>query len=104
MVPMISRALIPVEQRSRLLEALLVLVGAIAVACVVLVPKVGLLALAGCAALGFLGVIFEVFRGRIGAILVSWAGLFPLRSLLSFPPDRSILTPERVVILLAFIG
>jgi O-antigen ligase len=96
--------LIPAEQRRRVLEAPLILVGAIAIACFVLVPKAGLLALAGCVALGFLGMVCEVFRGRIDGILVWWAGLFPLRSLLTFPRDRSIITPERVVILLVFIG
>jgi len=100
---MTIHASIPVEQ-SRLPQALLILAGASAVACFVLVSKAGLLALAGCAALGFLGVVFEIFRGRINALLIWWAALFPLRSLLTFPAERSIITAERVVILFALIG
>ena len=95
---------IPAVQPPRLWEAVLVLVGAVVVAGLVLVPKAGLLALAGCAVLWFLALASEVLRGRIDGILLWWAAFYPLGSFALFPRDHAIVTLDRVVILLAVIG
>lgn len=102
---MLSGLSIPAEQRPFLLEGVLVLVGAIAVAGFILVPKAGLLAVIGCAALWFVGLVSEVFRGRFDGILLWWAGAFPFGyTVLLFPRERSIVTLDRVVILVALMG
>ncbi len=102
---MLSGISLPAEQRTRLLEAVLVLVGATAVAGFILVPKAGLLAVIGCTALGFVGSVGNVFRGRFDGILLWWAGAFPFGyTVLSFPREHSIVTLDRVVILVAFMG
>ena len=96
---MLSGIFIPAEQRTRLLQAVLVLVGATAVACFILVPKAGLLAVIGCAALWFVGLVGDVFRGRFDGILLLWAGAFPFGyTVLSYPREHSNVTLDRVVI------
>lgn len=93
------------EQRARYLEALLVLSGAITVAGFILVPQAGLLALVGCAILWFVSVLSEVFRGRLEGILLWWAAALPLGGyFLSFPREHSVVTLDRVVMLVAFLG
>jgi O-antigen ligase len=85
-------------------QAAFFLGGAVAVAGLTLLPNAGLLALGAFATLWFLAVLCEVFEGRIGGLLTFWAALFPLGSLMLFPPIRTIVTLDRVVLLLAFIG
>jgi hypothetical protein len=93
------------EQRTHLLQAALVLVGAVAVASFILVPQLGLLVVIGCAALWFVGMVGDAFRGRLDGILLCYALAFPFSyCLLSFPQERSIVTLDRVVILVAFVG
>ncbi len=96
---------VPVEHRPSLSEAALVLAGAIAVAGFILVPEAGLLVVIACLALGSLRAVGNVFRGRFDGILLCWAGAFPFGySLLSFPREGSIVTLDRVVILVVFMG
>src|SRR5229473_4759584 len=95
----------PAELQTFSLEAVFVLVGAIAVAGCILVPEAGLVVVIGCVALWFLALVGEAVRGRIDGILLWWAGAFPLGYyFLSFPRERSIVTLDRVVILLALLG
>jgi len=101
---MIIRLSIPAEQWSRSLEALLILLGAIAVACLILIPQAGLLAIVGCAALGFVAIVNNVLRGRIDGLVSWWAALFPLTYFASFPREHPIVTPQRLVVLGAFMG
>src|SRR6266404_3635388 len=101
---MIIRLSIPAEQWSRSLEALLILLGAIAVACLILIPQAGLLAIVGCAALGFVAVVNNVLRGRIDGLVSWWSALFPLTYFASFPREHPIVTPQRLVVLGAFMG
>src|SRR5260370_26821213 len=93
------------EQRARLFEAVLVIGGAIAVAYCVLVPKVGLVVVIACTAGWFLGLVGHALRGRLDGILLWWTGAFPLGYyFLSFPREHSIVTLDRVVVLVAFMG
>jgi O-antigen ligase len=93
------------EQRARYLEVVLVVSGAITVAGFVLVPQAGLVALVACAILLFVFVLSEVFRGRLEGILLWWAAALPLGGyFLSFPREHSIVTLDRVAMLLAFLG
>src|SRR5260370_12074942 len=93
------------EVRTHLLRAAVVLVGAVAVASFMLVPQLGLLVVIGCAALWFVGMVGDAFRGRLDGILLCYALAFPFSyCLLSFPQERSIVTLDRVVILVAFVG
>jgi O-antigen ligase len=102
---MLSGMSLPAEQRTHLLEAVLVLVGATAVAGFILVPKAGLLAVIGCTALWFVGLVGDVFRGRFDGILLWWAGVYPLGYYFaSFPREHTIVTLDRVVVLVAFMG
>src|SRR6266851_1864244 len=95
----------PTEQRTFSLELVFVLVGAIAVAGCILVPEAGLVVVGGCAALWFVGLVGNVFRGRSDGILLCYALAFPFGyCLLSFPREHSIVTLDRVVILVAFMG
>jgi O-antigen ligase len=88
-----------------LLEPVLIIVGATAVAGFILVPKASLLVVVGCAAVWFVRLVGEVFHGRLDGILLWWAGAFPLGYyFLSFPRERSIVTLDRVVIFLALLG
>src|SRR5258708_12162682 len=104
-VPMLSGISTLAEQRARLLEAVLVIGGAIAVAYCVLVPKVGLVVVIACTAGWFLGLVGDALRGRLDGILLWWAGAFPLGYyFLSFPREHSIVTLDRVVVLVAFMG
>ena len=87
------------------MEAVLILVGATAVACFILVPQTGLLAVIACAAVYFVALLGDVFRGRFDGILLLWAGAFPFGyTVLAFPREHSIVTLDRVVILVAFMG
>jgi O-antigen ligase len=93
------------DQRTHLLEAVVVVAGGVAVATFVLIPTAGLVAVIGCAAVGFIVVVSEVFRGTIDGILLWWAAALPLGPyFLSFPREHSIVTLDRVAILLAFTG
>jgi len=102
---MLGEILTPAEQRTRLLEAALVLVGAVSVAGFILVPNAGLLALIGCATLWFLALVSDALRGRLEGMLLWWAALFPLGYyFVSFPREHSIVTLDRVVVLVASMG
>lgn len=93
------------EHRPGLWEATLVLVGGIAVAGFVLAPTAGLVVGIGCVALLFLGTVADALHGRFEGILLWWAGVFPLGYyFLSFPRGQSIVTLDRGVILVTFIG
>src|SRR6266849_2179899 len=95
----------PAELQTFSLEALFVLVGAIAVAGCILVPEAGLVVVIGCVALWFLALVGEAVHGRIDGILLCWAAALPLGPyFLSFPRDHSIVTLDRVVILFALLG
>jgi O-antigen ligase len=86
-------------------EAGIVLVGAIAVASFVLVPMAGLVVGIGCVAAWFLGVVADALGGKIDRILLLWAAALPLGPyFLSFPREQSVITLDRVVILVAFMG
>ena len=96
---------IPTQQRILSLEAVFVLVGAIAVAGFILMPEAGLVVVGGCLALWFLTLLGEAVRGRIDGILLVWAAALPLIPyFLSFPREHSIVTLDRVAILFAFLG
>jgi len=96
---------ITAEQRPSLWEAALVLVGAIAVAGFILVPMASLVLVIGCAVLWFLSLVSEVFRGRLEGMLLCWAAILPLGGyFLSFPREHAIVTLDRVVICLVFLG
>jgi O-antigen ligase len=102
---MLSSISIPAEQRSFSLEAVLVLVGAIAVAGFVLVPEAGLVVVIGCVALWFLALVGDALRGRIDGMMLCWAAALPLVPyFLSFPRAHSIVTLDRVVVFVAFLG
>jgi O-antigen ligase len=93
------------EHRTFLLEAVLVSVGAVAVAGIVLAPTAGLVAVIGCAALGAVKLIVRALRGRIDELVLWWAALFPLGYyFMSFPREHSIVTLDRAVVLVAFVG
>jgi O-antigen ligase len=95
----------PAELQTFSLEAALVLVGAIAVAGCILVPEAALVVVGGCVAVWFLALVGEAFRGRIEGILLCWAAALPLIPyFLSFPREHSIVTLDRVAILVAFLG
>jgi hypothetical protein len=104
-IPMQSSMSIPADQRTGLFEAILVVAGAIAVAGFILVPTAGLVVVIGFVALWFLALLGEAFCGRIDGILLWWAAVFPLGYYFgSFPRERSIVTLDRVVVLVAFMG
>ena len=96
---------IPTQQRIFSLEAIFVLVGAVAVAGCILVPEAGLVLVGGCLALWFLTLLGEAVRGRIDGILLVWVAALPLVPyFLSFPREHSIVTLDRVAIFFAFLG
>jgi len=96
---------ISAEQRTFSLEAGFVLVGAIAVAGFILAPEAGLVVGIGCVAVWFVTLVGDVFRGKIDGILLWWAAALPLGPyFLSFPREHSLVTLDRVAILLAFMG
>ena len=102
---MLSGITIPVEWQTFSFQAVLVLVGAVAVAGFILVPTAGLVVMIGCVAVWFIALVGEAVRGRIDRILLWWAGAFPLGYYFaSFPREHSIVTLDRVVILFAFMG
>jgi len=104
-IPMLSGMSIPADQRTGLFEAFLVVAGAIAVAGFILAPAAGLVVVIGFVALWFLVLLGEAFCGRIDGILLWWAAVFPLGYYFgSFPRERSIVTLDRVVVLVAFMG
>jgi hypothetical protein len=95
---------IPQADRIRWSESGLVLAGALAVACFILLPKSGLLVLIGFGTLGVIAVGREVFRGRIDPIVVWWAALYPFSYFVSIPRDHPIITPQRLIVFTAFAG
>lgn len=100
-----SRISLPAGQQIGLLEALLVLAGAITIAFFILVPEAGLLAVVGCAALWFLVLVARALQGRFEGILVCWVAAFPLSYHLAFPSfSHAIVDIDRVVIVAAFLG
>ena len=104
-IPMLSGMPMPADQRTGLFEAILVVAGAIAVAAFILAPTAGLVVVIGFVALWFLALLGDAFCGRIEGILLWWAALFPLGYYFgSFPRERSIVTLDRVVVLVAFMG
>lgn len=91
--------------RTRWLEAVLILAGGISVAVFILAPLTGLVVLVGCLAVCFVALLSNVFRGRIDAILLCWAAIFPLGYFFtSFPREHAVITLDRVVVLFAFLG
>jgi O-antigen ligase len=104
-IPMLGGLSITAEQRPSLWEAAIVLVGAIAVAGFILVPTASLVVVIACAVLWFVSLVSEVFRGRLEGILLCWAAVLPLGGyFLAFPREHAIVTLDRVVICLAFLG
>ncbi len=102
---MFSGISIPAEQRTFSLESAFILIGAVAVACCVLVPAAGLVVVIGCAALWFVALVSDVFRGRFDGIMLLWAVAFPFGyTVLLFPREHSIVTLDRVVILVGLMG
>jgi len=96
---------IPTQQRILSLEAVFVLVGAIAVAGCILMPEAGLVVVGSCLALWFLTLLGEAVRGRIDGILLVWVAALPLIPyFLSFPREHSLVTLDRVVVFFAFLG
>lgn len=105
LVPMLGGTSGTPGHRLRLWEIAIILLGAIAVAVFTLVPVAGLVVVAGCAALWSLGMVGDALRGRLEGILLCWAAVFPLGYyFLSFPRGQSLVTLDRVVVLVAFIG
>ena len=93
------------EKRPSLREVALVIVGAIAVAGFILVPTASLVVIIACAALWFISLVSKVFRGKIEGLLLCWAAILPLGGyFLAFPREHAIVTLDRVVICLAFLG
>jgi O-antigen ligase len=102
---MLSGISIPVQHRPTLSEAALVVAGATVVAGFVLLPKAGLIFLIACVVLLFFAALSEVFHGRLDRILLFWAAALPLGPYFgSFPRQQAIVTLDRAVILLAFMG
>src|SRR6266478_1996111 len=102
---MFSNISILVEHRTFSLESAFILIGAVAVAGCVLVPQAGLVVVIGCVTLWFVALVSDVFRGRFDGIMLLWAGAFPFGyTVLLFPREHSILTLDRVVILVALMG
>ena len=101
---MISNISLTEEQRTRWLEAVLALVCAILVAGCILLSKAGLLVLAGCVALGIVALSSHLFRVGVDGIVVCWATAFPLSYFVSFPQEHPVVTLQRLVVLLAFLG
>jgi O-antigen ligase len=98
-------SLSPEEQRTRLLEAVLVIGSGIAVAACILTPQFALVIVGACAALWFVGMVVKALRGRFEGILLWWAAVFPLGYyFLSFPTERAVVTLDRIVVLVASIG
>ena len=96
---------IPLQHLPSLREAALILAGAIGVASFVLVPTAGLVVGIGCVAVLLLGAVANAVHGKIDRILLYWAGAFPLGYYFaSFPRERPIVTLDRVVVLVAFLG
>jgi O-antigen ligase len=96
---------IPEEQRTRLLQRLLVVMGGAAVAACILVPMAGLLVVVGCVALWFAGLVCNALRGQLDGMLLWWAGIFPLGYYFaSFPREHALVTLDRVVVFTAFMG
>jgi O-antigen ligase len=105
LIPMLRGISMAAGHRPSLWEAAIVLVGAIAVASFVLVPTAGLVVGIGCVAVLSLGTVADALGGKIDGILLLWAGVFPLGYyFLSFPREQSIVTLDRVVMVVAFIG
>jgi len=104
LVPLLGGTSSMPGHRLRLWEAAVVLLGAIAVAAFILVPVAALVVVITCAVLWFLEMVGDALRGKIDRALLCWAGLFPLGYFALFPRERSIVTFERVVVLLAFLG
>jgi hypothetical protein len=102
---MITSISLSAEQRTFLLQTLFGLVGAVAVAGLILVPMAALVAVIACLALWFIRLASNALRGQIDEMIVWWAALFPLGYYFgSFPRERSIVTLDRVVVLVAFMG
>ena len=102
---MLDENLIPIQQRPYVSEAALIVAAVVAVAGFVLVPDSGLFFLIACIVLVFAGALGEVFRGRIDKMLLYWAAVLPLGPYFgSFPREHSIVTLDRAVILIAFMG
>src|SRR5690242_7363647 len=102
---MINILSIPSEQRTRFLEGLFVFAGAVVVAGFVLKPELALGAFILCAAVWFVGLVGEALRGRSEGIIVLWMTAFPLGYyFLSFPREASIVTLDRVAVLISIVG
>lgn len=105
LIPMLHGISLAAKHRPSMREAALILVGAIAVASFVLLPTAGLVVTIGCLAVWLVRLVGDVFRGRIDGILLWWAAALPLGPyFLSFPQEHSIVTLDRVAILVAFLG
>jgi O-antigen ligase len=105
LIPMLGGKSATPDHRRRLWEVAIILLGATAVATITLLPMAALVLVAGCAALWFLGMVGDAFRGRLEALLLLWAAVFPLGYyFLSFPREQSLVNLDRVVVLVAIIG
>ena len=104
-IPMLGGTSATPDHRLRGWEVVIAVLSAIGVAAFTLVPVAALVVFIGCAALWFLGMVGEAFRGKVEGILIWWAAVFPLGYYFaSFPREQSVVTLDRVVVLVAFIG
>jgi len=92
------------DSRSRWGWAILVLLGAMAIAAIILSPQTGWVAVGLCGAVVLLSLASDLFRGRIDRMLVGWAALFPLGMFCAFPREHAFVTLEREMLVLAAIA
>jgi O-antigen ligase len=102
---MLSRMAMRAEPRTRLWEAVLIVMGGLAVASSILMPQAALFAVITCAALWLLVLVAQALQGRFEGILVCWTAAFPLSYHLALPSfSHAIVDLDRVVVLAAFVG
>jgi O-antigen ligase len=93
------------KEHTRQIEAVLMVAGGIVVATFVLVPQAGLWAAIGFLALWFARLVGSGLCGRPDGLLLWWAGVFPLGYYFaSFPREHPIVTLDRLVVAVAFLG
>lgn len=92
------------SRRSGLLEAILIVVGALGVALFILIPTAAVAVVAACSALWCLVLVSRAFSGKPEGLVLWWAAFFPLGYFALFPREHSIVTMERIVIFAAFVG
>ena len=93
------------EEHTRQFEGVLVIAGGIVVATFILVPQAGLWVAIGFLALWFARLVGNGLCGRLDGLLLWWAGVFPLGYYFaSFPREHPIVTLDRGVVAVAFLG